>query len=162
MPTGPEPLPHPGGTVAGPDAWRRNRQVAWTCAVLGVLTGLVMGLWSFDGPMPVPPWLGDYGATARRLARLGHIAFLGLGILNLLLVRELAETSLGMAERRVAATAMNIGNVFLPLVLFAAAAWQPLKYLLPVPACSVFIALVLAARGTFQRPPVRTNAGNPT
>ena len=59
---------------------------------VGIATGLVMGLWSFDGPVPVPAWLGEYGDTPRRLARLGHIAFLGLGILNLLLDHELPRS----------------------------------------------------------------------
>ncbi len=125
----------------------RNRQIGWICAVLGALTGLVMGLWSFDGPVPTPGWLGEYGTTARRLARLGHIAFFGLGILNLLLARELSLSALGLQTKRVASRAMNFGNVFLPLTLFSAAAYPPLKYLLPLPASAVFLALILAAYG---------------
>jgi hypothetical protein len=42
---------------------------------------------------------------------------------------------------------MNFGNVFLPLTLFAAATYPPLKYLLPLPALGVFLALVAAAFG---------------
>lgn len=114
---------------------------------LGVATGLIMGLWSFDGPLPVPGWLGDYGDTPRRLARLGHIAFLGLGILNLLLVHELPRSGLGPSGRRVASVSMNVGNILLPLGLFAAAAWAPAKYVLAIPATSVFVALCLAAWG---------------
>jgi hypothetical protein len=60
---------------------------------IGALTGMVMGMWSFDGPLAVPGWLGDYGSTARRLVRLGHIACFGIGILNLLLVAEVAKRS---------------------------------------------------------------------
>lgn len=40
---------------------------------------------------------------------------------------------------------MNFGNVFLPLVLVSAAVYQPLKYLLPIPAVSVLVALALMA-----------------
>ncbi len=40
---------------------------------------------------------------------------------------------------------MNFGNVFLPLVLIIAAVYTPAKYLLPLPALSVFAALCLAA-----------------
>ena len=114
---------------------------------LGVATGWIMGLWSFDGPLPVPAWLGDYGDTPRRLARLGHIAFLGLGILNLLLAHELPRSGLGPSGRRVASVSMNVGNILLPIGLFAAAAWAPAKYVLAVPATSVFVALCLAAWG---------------
>ncbi|HXW06408.1 MAG TPA: hypothetical protein VD833_14315 [Vicinamibacterales bacterium] len=133
-----------------------NRSVGWASMAVGVATGLVMGLWSFDGPLPVPTWLGDYGDTPRQLARLGHIAFLGLGILNLLLAHELPRSSLGHRGRTVAAVSMNVGNVLLPIGLFAAAAWAPAKYLLGIPATSVFLALCLAAWGAR---PVRVNRG---
>ena len=128
-----------------------NRRVAWACCATGVLVGLVMGLWSFDGPMPVPGWLGEYGSTPRRLARLGHIAFMGLGILNLLLVQELRVTRLSDRLARVASATMNFGNIVLPVVLLGAAIWSPLKYLLSVPASSVFVSLVLAAYGAASK-----------
>jgi hypothetical protein len=128
-----------------PGEW--NRRVGWVSTSLGAASGLVMGLWSFDGPLAVPGWLGEYDQTARRLARLGHIAFFGLGILNVLVAGELRRPSLGPWVRRAAAWAMNFGNVFLPLTLFAAAAYRPLKYLLPAPAGALFLALVLTAYG---------------
>jgi hypothetical protein len=46
---------------------------------------------------------------------------------------------------------MNFGNVFLPLTLFAAAAYPPLKYLMPFPALAVFLALVAATFGSGGR-----------
>jgi hypothetical protein len=42
---------------------------------------------------------------------------------------------------------MVIGNVLLPIALFGAAAYRPLKYVMVIPATSVFLALVLAAYG---------------
>ena len=132
----------------------RNRAVGWASLAIGIATGLVMGLWSFDGPMPTPAWLGEYSDTPRRLARLGHIAFIGLGILNILLARELAETALTTSARRVASQAMNVGNVLLPLTLFAAAAWRPAKYAMALPASAVFVAMCLAAWGA--RAPIKT------
>jgi hypothetical protein len=128
-----------------------NRAVGWASLAVGVATGLVMGLWSFDGPLPTPAWLGQYGDTSRRLARLGHIAFIGLGILNIQLARELTMSTLGEGGRRVASLAMNLGNVLLPLTLFAAAAWRPAKYAMGLPATAVFVALCLAAWGARTR-----------
>ncbi len=58
---------------------RTNRIVAWASISAGAGTGLIMGLWSFAGPVPVPEVLGEYTDVSRRLARLGHIAFFGLG-----------------------------------------------------------------------------------
>ncbi len=124
-----------------------NRRIAWISLACGALTGLTLGLWSFDGPMPTPALLGEYGDTARRLARLGHIACFGLGFLNLLTARELERSGLGPRSRRLAARAMNFGNLLLPLTLFAAAVYGPLKYLMPVPAIAVTTALAMTAWG---------------
>lgn len=117
---------------------------------VGAMTGLVMGLWSFDGPLPVPGWLGDYGSTARRMARLGHIACFGVGILNLLLVAEAERTASLNTASRWASRLMNLGNIGLPLGLFFAAAVPPAKYLLALPAMAVTISLLLVAGETFR------------
>ena len=122
-----------------------NRQVAWAGMAVGAALGMVMGLWSFDGPMATPSFLGEYGSNARRLARLGHIACFGLGFINLFLARELA--ALPGRSRRMAGLAMNLGNIGLPLVLLVASAYQPIKFLLPLPAACVLVALTLTARG---------------
>jgi hypothetical protein len=135
-----------------PDDADMNRTIGWASLAVGIATGLVMGLWSFDGPVPVPGWLGEYNDVSRRLARLGHIAFIGLGILNILLARELAASRLGPRARRVASATMNFGNVVLPVTLFAAAAWHPAKYLMALPATCVFIAMILAAWGARPSP----------
>ncbi len=130
---------------------RTNRLVGWTSMAVGATTGLMMGLWSFNGPMDTPTWLGEYADVSRRLARLGHIAFFGLGILNVLLAGELMRSTLSDAARRVALATMNFGNIFLPVTLFAAAAYHPAKYLLPVPAMSVTVALVIVAYGVYKQ-----------
>lgn len=134
------------------DELRLNRVVGWCSLACGALTGLVLGLWSFGGPIPVPAWLGPYDDLSRRLARLGHIAFFGLGILNLLLARELPTFRPGAGLRRAAARAMNFGNIFLPLSLFATAAYHPLRYVMSLPALAVTTALVLAAVAAWRAP----------
>lgn len=126
-----------------------NRLVAWMGFCFGVASGALMGLWAFDGPLGVPGWIGDYGDTSRRLLRLGHIAFFGIGILNLLLVRELPLLNVGYRAKAVAARCMNAANVFLPFTLIAAAAHAPLKYLLPLPVLGALVALCVVAWGTY-------------
>lgn len=133
------------GTMSPGRDW--NRVVGWTTTALGVGTGLVLGLWSFDGPLAVPGWIGAYGETSRRLVRLGHIALIGLGILDILLARELVRSALGARAKQVASVTMILGNVFLPLTLFAAGAYRPAKFFMALPASCVFVALVLAAYG---------------
>lgn len=129
-----------------------NRRVAWISMAVGAATGMILGLWSFDGPFGVPAFLGDYDATARRLVRLGHIACFGLAFINLLLARELPALELPPRLRGMASRTMNFGNVALPLTLFVAAVVPPAKYLMPLPAASILIALVLTARGVRHEP----------
>ena len=140
-----------GKSDASGESGAANRWIGWTCMAAGVGTGLVLGLWSFDGPVSVPEWIGEYGSTARRLIRLGHIAFIGLAILNILLSRELSRLHLSAVAKRTTAILMNIGNVFLPLTLFAAAAIPSLKYVMPVPASCVLVTMILAALGSRPR-----------
>lgn len=136
-----------------------NLRIGWMSLALGAASGIILGLWSFGGPAPVPEWLGEYGELSRRLARLGHIAFFGLGILNILLARELSKLTLSAPCLAIASAAMNVGNVLMPLILFLAAAWHPLKYLLPIPASAVSVALTLVVWGVLQRSKEGDNAG---
>ena len=55
-----------------------NLNFAWCWFLMGVTSGTIQGLWFHrEG------WLGGYDSWSRRLARLGHIAFFGTGLLNL-------------------------------------------------------------------------------
>lgn len=122
-----------------------NLAVGWSSLAVGALTGLILGIWSFGGPVPVPEWIGDYDTLPRRLLRLGHIAFFGLGILNIMLARHLGRQRSFSYPRPLALRAMNFGNVFLPVTLIAASVFEPAKYLMSVPALAVSFALVVGA-----------------
>jgi hypothetical protein len=131
--------------------WKLNHAVGWVSLLLGAISGLVFGLWSFGGPVEVPAWLGDYGDVSRRLARLCHISFFGLGILNLLVARELPRCAVREQAKRTASIAMNFGNVFLPLTLLAAAVYHPMQYALGLPGLSVTLALAITAYGVSRK-----------
>jgi hypothetical protein len=126
---------------------RLSRSIALTSMALGAMSGMLMGLWSFGGPVPVPEALGDYGDLSRRLLRLGHIAFFGLAFLNLILARQIPALPLSVKAMRGALGCMNFGNLALPAALFAAALWEPLKYLTAPPAFAITLALCIAAWG---------------
>lgn len=134
------------GTGLGAPSVSRNLAVGWSSLAVGAVTGLVLGLWSFGGPVPLPEAIGAYDALARRLLRLGHIAFFGLGILNIMLSRNIGQWLIPPDRARLALRAMNFGNLFLPVTLIAAAFFEPLKYLMSLPALAVTLALVIAAR----------------
>ena len=102
------------------------------------------------GPVGIAQLTGQ--AAQAGLSQLLHFTgflSLNLGILNLLLEHELPRSALGARAQRVASWAMNLGNIFLPITLCAAGAYRPIKYLLPPSALCVFLALLLAAYGTW-------------
>ncbi len=56
-----------------------NLIVAWLWILLGFVSGMVLGLFFHR-----ENWLGGYASFKRRMYRLGHISFFGLGAVNLL------------------------------------------------------------------------------
>lgn len=130
-----------------------NRAIGFTSLLLGVVSGMILGLWSFGGPLPVPEGIGGYDELARRFLRLGHIAFFGLGLINLAIAGHSSRLNFSPASRRRALRLINLGNIGLPPLLLAAA-WQPvLLYLMPIPVCCVFAALVLTAAAAWRSHP---------
>ncbi len=72
-------------------------QAGWMLIAGSIGFGLLMGLYSFDGPLPTPEFIGDYNELARRLIRLAHSYAIVLGMLSIFLAREMAmvETKRG-------------------------------------------------------------------
>jgi hypothetical protein len=55
-----------------------NLLVGWVGMLGGVISGTLIGLF-----FKREDWMGGYGWFRRRLTRLGHISFFGLGFLNI-------------------------------------------------------------------------------
>jgi len=141
------------GIAAGPQL---NRAIGFTSLLLGVASGMIIGLWSFGGPLPVPEGIGGYGDLARRFLRLGHIAFFGLGLINLAIAGHCGRLNFSPTARQRALTLINLGNVGLPPLLLAAAGQPFLLYLMPVPVLCVFAALTLTVAAAWRNRPAET------
>ena len=119
-----------------------NFALGWTCIAIGLSMGLIIGLWAFDGPATPPEALAAYDGTPRRLLRLSHIAWIALGLFNVVLA--------GVARQRrvprLALTCMNLGSTLLPLTLLVAVWIPPAKYLMALPASCVLLTTILMAR----------------
>lgn len=135
------------GIESGPHL---NRAIGFTSLLIGVATGMIIGLWSFGGPLPVPDGIGDYGELPRRFLRLGHIAFFGLGLINLTIAGHCCRLNFDQTARQRTLMLINLGNIGLPPLLLLAA-WQPvLLYLMPVPVLCVFAALALSTTAAWR------------
>jgi hypothetical protein len=55
-----------------------NLYFGWIWVLAGFVSGAILGVFFFDDH-----WLGGFGSWRRRIMRLGHISFLGTGLLNL-------------------------------------------------------------------------------
>ena len=112
-----------------PDA---NLIAGWAGMLCGAVSGATLGLFFFD-----ESWLGGYGAWRRRMVRLGHIAFFGLGFLNILYA--LSAHALGLQTGLAAPSALLLaGAVLMPLVCFLSAFRPSFRRLFFLPVVSIF------------------------
>jgi hypothetical protein len=108
-----------------------NLAVAWSVILVGLVSGALVGL-GFHGE----GWLGGYASWRRRMVRLGHISFLGTGLLNLAFAVTVPALG-GRPDVRVASMLFIVGAVTMPAVCFLAAWRKPLRHLFVIPVVSL-------------------------
>jgi len=114
-----------------------NLYAAWIGFLLGALAGATAGLF-FDREA----WLGGYAGWHRRMVRLGHISFFGIGLLNLGFF--LTVEALGIqGGLRLPAYLLIVGAVTMPLVCYLSAFRKGFRHLFFVPAGAVTLALAV-------------------
>lgn len=112
-----------------------NLWTAWIAFLLGSLAGMVPGLFFHR-----ENWLGGYGSWPRRMVRLGHIAFFGLGLLNLALF--VSTRALALEDGLTLPSVLLIaGTITMPLVCYLSAVRIAFRSLFAVPALSVSLAI---------------------
>jgi hypothetical protein len=114
-----------------------NLLFAWVWILLCFITGMVMGMF-FHGEN----WLGGYGSFQRRMYRLGHISFFGLGVVNLcffLTMKSLAATS---EYAGAASWCFIIGGVTMPLSCLIMAHFPKAHAMFALPVLSLIAGAV--------------------
>lgn len=113
-------------------------RVGWVLVLAGLVAGLLLGL-GFHRE----EFLGGYASLRRRLVRLGHVALVALGALNVLWA--MSASSLGAPA--LAGRLFIAGSFLMPLMCFLVA-WQPkLRLAFAAPALCLVGALGLLASG---------------
>ena len=90
----------------------------WLWILAGLLTGTLSGVFFHRDD-----WLGGYGSWSRRMTRLGHIAFVGTGLLNIAL--GVSVHAQGWRDvPPIASGGLLAGAFTMPLVCYLSA-WRP-------------------------------------
>ena len=105
--------------------------------LLGVITGAVIGLFFHK-----EDWAGGYASYRRRMLRLGHISFFGLGFINLMFGLTLQAVALPDFNIRISSYGFMTGVIAMPLCCFLAAWKKPFRHLFPVPVIGVLAGIV--------------------
>ena len=111
--------------------------VGWIAMLSGAVSGAVLGLF-FDRDS----WAGGYGSFRRRMLRLGHISFFGIGFLNLLFGLTLTAVSLPPTHTRIASAGFLVAVIAMPACCFLAAWKKPLRHLFPIPVLAVLAGII--------------------
>ncbi|MDF7799910.1 hypothetical protein P4C99_10560 [Pontiellaceae bacterium B1224] len=112
-----------------------NMLTAWIGFALGSASGAIPGLFFYRFQ-----WLGGYTSWQRRLIRLAHISFFGIGFLNLgfgLTCRTLN------IEAPAASVLMVVGAIFMPLICYLSAFKPGFRHLFFIPAGSILLSIIL-------------------
>jgi hypothetical protein len=95
-------------------------------------------------------WAGGYSAFRRRMLRLGHVSFFGLGILNILFGMTSKVSGHVIPHANVAVMGFLLGAITMPLCCFLTAWRMPFRHLFPIPVVSVAIGVILVLLGWFS------------
>lgn len=112
-----------------------NLFAAWAGILMGFIAGAVPGLF-FDRE----DWLGGYASWRRRMIRLAHISFFGIGLINLGYALSLRAMDLGQPSR-LASVALIVGAITMPAVCYLAAWKKGFRHLFPIPVASLVLGV---------------------
>ncbi|MGA2854235.1 MAG: hypothetical protein ABSE90_08925 [Verrucomicrobiota bacterium] len=115
-----------------------NLILAWLWILLGFTSGMALGMF-FHGEN----WLGGYGSFKRRMYRLGHISFFGLGAVNLLFCLTVQNFSLSGPLVHFASLAFIVGAIAMPVCCMAMAHFPKARMIFVVPVVSLIAGGIL-------------------
>ncbi len=109
----------------------------WVGMLAGVLSGAVIGLFFHR-----EDWMGGYGSHRRRLTRLGHISFFGLGFLNLIFAATVAQLNLNGKTLQIASISLVVAAITMPICCFLTAWKKPFRHLFPIPVIAATVGII--------------------
>jgi hypothetical protein len=120
----------------------RNEVFGWVWILAGIVSGLALGL-----RFQREDWLGGYGTHPRRLIRLGHVSFFGLGFLNVFFALSTPRIRLAPEWLGVASWALIAGGLTMPICCGLMAWRRALQPLFAVPVGCLLLGAGLVVTG---------------
>ena len=107
----------------------------WIGVLLTFVTGAIIGqrFHEADG-------MGGYASFRRRMVRLGHISFVGLGLINLAFAFSSLQFDLHEGIERVSSIGFLVGAATMPAACFLTAYHEKYKSLFAVPVVALVVA----------------------
>lgn len=114
-----------------------NLHTAWIAFLLGCIAGAIPGIFFYNAN-----WLGGYSSWKRRMIRLAHISFFGIGALNLAfaLTVYILEIESGLMS---VSYLLIIGVITMPIICYLSAWNIFFRHLFFIPAISVILGITL-------------------
>lgn len=120
-----------------------NLYAGWIGLFLGAFAGIITGLFFHD-----EKWLGGYASWPRRMIRLGHISFFGIGLINLAFsltfrALDMAPEPVVWSRTGVSSALLIVGAMTMPAVCYASAWRKGFRHLFALPALAVTFGIGL-------------------
>lgn len=124
---------------------RLNFTAAWAGIVLGFIAGAVPGLFFYQAD-----WLGGYSSWTRRMIRLAHIAFFGIGFINLAFAATVSAAHLSGPTVRLASILFLCGAALMPTICYLSAWKMGFRQLFFLPVLCLLTAACLVLYGVIR------------
>ena len=117
-----------------------NLYIGWLWILFGFLSGSLIG---FNFHFLKKNWLDGYSSPKRRLFRLGHISFFGLGIVNLMYYFTFNNLSSTSILIDIASLGYVIGAITMPLCCFSIGIYPRINNIFYIPVVSLILSCLL-------------------
>ena len=120
----------------------QNLVAGWIGMLFGAASGSLIGLFFHRAD-----WMGGYGSFRRRMLRLGHISFFGIGFINILFALSIDTVSPYGPYPAYASVSLIVALVAMPACCLLAAWRTGFRHLFPIPVVAVVAGVVLLLAG---------------
>jgi hypothetical protein len=118
----------------------------WLGMLAGVFCGAILGLFFHR-----EDWMGGYASYRRRLTRLGHISFFGLGFLNLIFAATAGLLNLHGRSLNISSMSLIVAAITMPVCCFLTAWKKPFRHLFPIPVLAAAVGIFAVLAGWWRQ-----------